>query len=162
MGADPRPGDGASFLVCVLRDPMGANLDRVQIVKGWLDKDGAQQEKVYDISWSGDRATDETGKVPAVGNTLDLSIPSRTDTIGAPQLGTDRQDPDFDPSPAAFSYARALEIPTPRWTAYDVVRFSVDLPPDVQVIAQERAYTSPIWYTPNQGRYSCVLPSHSD
>jgi hypothetical protein len=149
MGADLLPGDGApSFLVYALRDPMGANLDRVQIVKGWLDENGEQQEKVYDVAWSDDRVPDADGKLPAVGNTVDLSIPSWTNTIGAAELGTVWADPDFDPAESAFYYARVIEIPTPRWTAYDAVKFDLDLADEVQVITQERAYTSPIWYTP--------------
>jgi hypothetical protein len=149
MGADLLPGDGApSFLVYALRDPIGANLDRIQIVKGWLDENGEQQEKVYDVAWSDDRAPDADGKLPAVGNTVDLSIPSWTNTIGAPELGTVWADPDFDPAESAFYYARVIEIPTPRWTAFDAVKFDLDLADEVQVITQERAYTSPIWYTP--------------
>jgi hypothetical protein len=127
---------------------MGANLDRVQIVKGWLDENGEQQEKVYDVAWSDDRVPDADGKLPAVGNTVDLSIPSWTNTIGAAELGTVWADPDFDPAESAFYYARVIEIPTPRWTAYDAVKFDLDLADEVQVITQERAYTSPIWYTP--------------
>jgi len=149
MGADLLPGEGSpSFLVYALRDPMGANLDRVQIVKGWLDENGEQQEKVYDVAWSDDRVPDADGKLPAVGNTVDLSIPSWTNTIGAAELGTVWADPDFDPAESAFYYARVIEIPTPRWTAYDAVKFDLDLADEVQVITQERAYTSPIWYTP--------------
>jgi hypothetical protein len=146
MGSDLLPGDGApSFLVYALRDPMGANLDRVQIIKGWLDADGAQQEKVYNVALS-DGRTD--GSV-AVGNTVDLSIPSWTNTIGASELGGVWTDPDFDPAERAFYYARVIEIPTPRWTAYDAVKFNLDLPEEVTLITQERAYTSPIWYSPN-------------
>jgi len=149
MGADLRSGEGApSFLVYALRDPIGANLDRIQIIKGWLDENGEQQEKVYDAAWSDDRVPGADGKLPAVGNTVDLRIPSWTNSIGAAELGSVWQDPDFDPSESAFYYARVIEIPTPRWTAYDAVRFGIDVPDDVDVIAQERAYTSPIWYTP--------------
>jgi hypothetical protein len=145
MGGDLLPGDGApSFLVYALRDPMGANLDRIQIVKGWLDAEGATQERVYDVALS-DGRTD--GSVP-VGSTVDLSRPSWTNTIGASELGTVWRDPDFDPTQSAFYYARVIEIPTPRWTAYDAVRFNLDLPDDIPLTVQERAYTSPIWYTP--------------
>lgn len=149
MGADLLPGDGVpTFLVYALRDPIGANLDRIQIVKGWLDADGMQQEKVYEVSWSDDRELDLNGKLPAVGNTVDLSVPSWTNTIGAAELGGVWVDPEFDPALSAFYYARVVEIPTPRWTAYDAVRFGLDLPDGIQLITQERAYTSPIWYTP--------------
>jgi len=151
MGDDMRPGEGApSFLVYALRDPEGANLDRIQIVKGWLDKDGEQQEKVYDVAWSDNRVPGADGKLPAVGNTVDLSIPSWTNTIGASELGAVWKDPDFNPSERAFYYARVIEIPTPRWTAYDAVRFNTEVPDDVELMAQERAYTSPIWYTPTK------------
>ena len=145
MGGDLLPGDGApSFLVYALRDPMGANLDRIQIVKGWLDAEGAAQERVYDVALS-DGRTD--GSVP-VGSTVDLSRPSWTNTIGASELGTVWSDPEFDPAQSAFYYARVIEIPTPRWTAYDAVKFDLELPSDVPMTVQERAYTSPIWYTP--------------
>jgi hypothetical protein len=145
MGGDLLPGDGTpSFLVYALRDPMGANLDRIQIVKGWLDAEGATQERVYDVALS-DGRTD--GSVP-VGSTVDLSRPSWTNTIGASELGTVWTDPDFDPAQNAFYYARVIEIPTPRWTAYDAVRFDLELPNDIPLTVQERAYTSPIWYTP--------------
>lgn len=150
MGSDLRPApDGAKaprFLVYALRDPNGANLDRVQIVKGWLDAGGVAQEKVYDVAWSDGRTPGADGKLPAVGDTVDLSIPSWTNTIGAPELGTVWTDPDFDPALKAFYYARAIEIPTPRWTAYDRVKFGIDLPPEVPLKTQERAYSSPIWY----------------
>jgi hypothetical protein len=127
---------------------MGANLDRIQIVKGWLDADGKGQEKVYDVAWSGDRKLDGSGKLPPVGDTVDISIPSWTNTIGAAELGTVWIDPDFDPKQKAFYYARVIEIPTPRWTAYDRVKFKLDLPEEIPLKTQERAYTSPIWYAP--------------
>jgi hypothetical protein len=152
MGSDllPREGDGApSFLVYALRDPMGANLDRIQIVKGWLDADAEPQEKVYDIAWSDGREPGADGKLPPVGDTVDLAIPSWTNTIGAAELGAVWTDPDFDPALRAFYYARVIQIPTPRWTAYDAVKFDLDLPPEIPLKNQERAYTSPIWYTPD-------------
>ncbi|MCP4385660.1 MAG: DUF3604 domain-containing protein [Hyphomicrobiales bacterium] len=151
MGSDLTDGpDGKapSFLVYALRDPMGANLDRIQIVKGWLDVDGNPQERVYDVAWSGDRQPGADGKLPAVGDTVDLSIPSWTNTIGSSELGSVWIDPDFDPDLKAFYYARVIEIPTPRWTAYDRARFDLDLPEDIPLKGQERAYTSPIWYGP--------------
>lgn len=142
-------GKPATFLVYAMRDPVGANLDRIQIVKGWLDAEGNAQEKVYDVAWAGDRKPDANGKLPPVGDTVDLSIPSWTNTIGAAELGTVWTDPDFDPKLKAFYYARVIEIPTPRWTAYDRVKFGLDLPKDIPLKTQERAYTSPIWYTPS-------------
>ena len=149
MGADLPAGEGTpSFLVYALRDSMGANLDRIQIVKGWLDAEGKPQEKVYDVAWSGERQPDVNGKLPPVGDTVDLSVPSWTNTIGASELGAVWVDPDFDPDLRAFYYARVIEIPTPRWTAYDRVKFKLELSPDIPLKTQERAYTSPIWYTP--------------
>ncbi len=150
MGGDLIPGIGApSFLVYAMRDPIGANLDRVQIIKGWVDGDGVTQEKVYDVVWSGDRQIGDDGKLPPVGSTVDLSVPSWTNDIGRAELGTVWTDPDFEASQHAFYYTRVIEIPTPRWTAYDAVRFGVDMPADVTMITQERAYSSPIWYTPD-------------
>jgi hypothetical protein len=151
MGADlpRRESDGAPrFLVYALRDPMGANLDRIQIVKGWLDAAGMPREKVYDVAWSDGRKPDANGKLPPVGDTVDLSIPSWTNTIGASELGAVWADPDFDSSLRAFYYARVIEIPTPRWTAYDRVKFGLKLSPEIPLKTRERAYTSPIWYTP--------------
>jgi len=127
---------------------MGANLDRIQIIKGWLDADGKTHENVYNVAWSGNRKPGADGKLSAVGDTVDLSIPTWTNTIGAAELGTMWSDPNFDPAQKAFYYARVIEIPTPRWTAYDRVKFNLDLPSDVPLKTQERAYTSPIWYTP--------------
>ncbi len=152
MGGDLRARpDGAkapNFLVYALRDPIGANLDRIQIVKGWLDKKGVTREKVYDVAWSDNRVRGADGKLPAVGNTVDVANANWTNTIGASELGTVWTDPDFDPAQKAFYYARVLEIPTPRWSTYDAFRFGIDLPEGVPVSTQERAYTSPIWYTP--------------
>jgi hypothetical protein len=141
-------GKSPSFLVYALRDAIGANLDRIQIIKGWLDTKGNPREKVYDVAWSGNRKLDAKGKLPPVGDTVDLSIPSWTNNIGASELGTVWTDPDFDPGLKAFYYARVIEIPTPRWTAYDRVKFKLDLSKDIPLKTQERAYTSPIWYMP--------------
>tara|TARA_A100001391_G_scaffold200603_2_gene185539 strand:+ start:6372 stop:8288 length:1917 start_codon:yes stop_codon:yes gene_type:complete len=155
MGSDLPASDAQqtpSFLVVAQRDPEGANLDRVQIVKGWLDENGAAQERVYDVAWSGERMPDKRGKLPPVGNTVDLSVPTWSNIVGAADLGTVWTDPDFDPAQAAFYYARVLEIPTPRWTAYDQARFGIDLPKDVPLTVQDRAYTSPIWITPSGRR----------
>jgi len=137
-----------TFMVLALRDPIGGNLDRIQIVKGWLDKKGDTQEKVYDVVWSGDRVAGGGGKVPAVGNTVDASKATFTNTIGAAELGTVWSDPDFDPAQRSFYYARVIEIPTPRWSTYEAFRFGVPIPEGAPVSTQERAYTSPIWYTP--------------
>jgi hypothetical protein len=137
-----------TFMVYSLRDPIGANLDRIQIVKGWLDKKGKTHEKVYDVAWSGDRTLDANGKLPAVGNTVDVENANWTNTIGASELGTVWKDPDFDPKERAFYYARVLEIPTPPWYVYDAFRYGVEIPEGAPTSHQERAYTTPIWYTP--------------
>lgn len=143
-------GKSPNFLVAALKDPIGGNLDRIQVVKGWLGADGKAQEKVYDVVWSDDRKKDAKGKVPAVGNTVTVNAETVTwtNTIGEPELITVWTDPDFDPKQSAFYYARVMEIPTPRWTAYDALRFGVKMDPKVPMTTQERAYTSPIWYTP--------------
>ena len=141
-------GKSPTFLVAALKDPIGANLDRIQIIKGWLDKAGKTQEKVYDVVWSGDRKPGSDGKVPLVGNTVDVPDATYTNTIGAPELIKVWKDPDFDPALRAFYYVRVIEIPTPRWTAYDAKYFNVKMPPEVPMTTTERAYTSPIWYTP--------------
>ena len=151
MGGDLRKSPGAkspSFLVAAMKDPYSGNLDRIQIVKGWLDKDGNAQEKVYDAVWSGDRKPDTSGKIPPVGNTVDITNATWKNTIGAPELSATWTDPDFNAAQSAFYYARVIEIPTPRWTAYEAKRFAVTMSPGVPMITQERAYTSPIWYTP--------------
>jgi hypothetical protein len=151
MGGDLPERKGAasppSFMVYALRDPIGANLDRIQIIKGWLDGD-TTHEKVYDVVWSGDRTVGNDGKLPPVGNTVDVERASWTNTIGASELATVWTDPDFDPGQRAFYYARVIEIPTPRWTTYDAFRFGIPLPEGAPTSTQERAYTSPIWYTP--------------
>ena len=150
MGSDLPAGEGdPSFLVYALRDPEGANLDRIQIIKGWIDAGGEARERVYDVAVSDGREIGADGRCRTpVGSTVDLSIPSWTNTIGAAELGTVWTDPDSDPSLKAFYYARVIEIPTPRWTAYDAVKFNLDLHDGVTMTTQERAYTSPIWYTP--------------
>lgn len=152
MGGDLRAapkGVSPRFLVAALRDSIGANLDRVQIVKGWLDKGGTSHEQVYDAAWSGSRAPGPDGKLPSVGNTVDVKTATWTNTIGSSELITVWEDPAFDPAQHAFYYARVIEIPTPRWTAYDQRYFAIkDVSPDVPMTTQERAYTSPIWYTP--------------
>jgi len=139
-----------TFLVAALKDPIGGNLDRLQMIKGWRDSKGEVHEKVYDIVW-GDaerRLVGADGKVPRVGNTVNVPEATWTNTIGDPQLSTVWTDPDFDPEESAFYYVRVLEIPTPRWTAYDAKRFGVTMSEEVPMTTQERAYTSPIWYKP--------------
>jgi hypothetical protein len=147
---NPPAGSAPTLMVRALRDPDGANLDRVQVVKGWLNADGSTDERVYDIVWSGDRAMGSDGKLPAVGNTVDVENATFTNAIGEPILFAHWVDPDFDPSQRAFYYVRVLEIPTPRWTTYDAAFFGVDLPEGVPPSIQERAYTSPIWYAPGR------------
>ena len=151
MGADlsdAPEGKAPTFLVAALRDPIGANLDRIQIIKGWLDAKGELQEKIHDVVWSGDRKSGANGKLPPVGNTVDVPNATWTNTIGAPELIAVWKDPDFDARQRAFYYARVIEIPTPRWTAYDAKRFNIQMPKEVRMTTTERAYTSPIWYTP--------------
>jgi hypothetical protein len=143
-------GKAPTFLVAALKDPIGANLDRIQIVKGWVDKAGEVKEKVYDVVWSGARTPGAGGKLPPVGNTVDVAKAKWTNTIGSTELITTWKDPDFDPALRAFYYARVLEIPTPRWTAYDAKYYGLKVPANVPMVTQERAYTSPIWYTPAQ------------
>jgi hypothetical protein len=141
-------GKTPALLIQAVRDPDAANLDRIQVVKGWLDSAGKTQEKVYDVAWSGGRKPGKDGKLPAVGNTVNVKEASYTNAIGAPFLTAHWKDPGFDPKQRAFYYVRVLEIPTPRWTTFDAKYFGVALPKDVPASIQERAYTSPIWYTP--------------
>jgi hypothetical protein len=153
MGGDLRSapeGEAPTFLVAALKDPYSGNLDRIQIVKGWLDAEGETHEKVYDVVWADAdrRRPDADGKLPPVGDTVDVANATWTNTIGDPELITVWKDPDFDPSLSAFYYARVIEIPTPRWTAYDAKRFGLTMDPEVPMTTQERAYTSSIWYTP--------------
>lgn len=154
MGGDLRKnteGKAPAFMVYALRDPIGANLDRIQIIKGWLDKKGELHEKIYDVSVSGDREIGKDGRCETpVGNTVDLEAGTWYNTIGASELMSVWTDPDFDPEEKAFYYARILEIPTPRWVVYDKVRMGAKIPEGAKLIGQERAYTSPIWYTPDE------------
>ena len=153
MGGDLRSapaGRAPNFLVAALKDPVGANLDRIQIVKGWLDGSGKPQERIYDVAVSGGRAIDADGRCKTpVGNTVDVANAVWSNTIGATELITVWTDPNFDPKQRAFYYARVIEIPTPRWTAYDAKHYGLQMSPDVPMTTQERAYTSPIWYSPN-------------
>ena len=141
-------GKAPTFLVAALKDPIGANLDRIQIVKGWLDDKDETHEQVYDVVWGGDRKIGPDGKLPSIGSTVDVQNAIWTNTIGAPELITTWKDPKFDAKQRAFYYVRVIEIPTPRWTAYDAKRFGTKPLPGTQMIVTERAYTSPIWYTP--------------
>lgn len=140
-----------SFLIYAVKDPTHANLDRVQVVKGWLGADGTSKEKVFDVSWSGDRTPGADGRLPAIGNTVDLKTGAYTNDIGAVQLATVWSDPQFDASQSAFYYVRVLQIPTPRNSTYDAIAMKVDLSTTGKALTiQERAYSSPIWYTPAQ------------
>jgi hypothetical protein len=153
MGGDLRgaPEGGApSFLVAALKDSIGANLDRIQIVKGWLDENGELHEKLYDVVW-GDaeqRQPGPDGKLPPVGSTVDVENATWKNTIGDSELIAVWTDPEFDATERAFYCARVIEIPTPRWTAYDAKRYGIEPLPGTTMTLQERAYTSPIWYTP--------------
>ncbi len=146
MGADLPAGDGApQFLVFASRDPQGANLDRVQVIKGWVDAAGQSQERVYDVAWAGERSIDPaSGKLPAIGSTVDASTATYTNTIGAAELFTLWEDPEFSAEQEAFYYVRVLEIPTPRWTTFDALTLGIAAPDPVSL--QERAVTSAIWY----------------
>ena len=152
MGGDLRDapeGTAPAFMVRALRDPDGANLDRIQIIKGWLDAGGDLHERIFDLAVSDGRVIDADGRcLTPLGSTVDVAVASYTNTIGAAMLGGHWTDPDFDPNQNAFYYVRALEIPTPRWTAYDAKFFGVEMPEGTVMELQERAYTSPIWYSP--------------
>jgi hypothetical protein len=148
LAVAPKGKKAPTFLVAALKDPIGGNLDRIQIIKGWMDSKRDLHEKVYDVAWSGNRKPDANGKLPSVGSTVDVANATWTNTIGTTELVTVWKDPDFDASQKAFYYARVIEIPTPRWTAYDAKYFKVTMPKEVPMTTTERAYTSPIWYTP--------------
>jgi hypothetical protein len=141
-------GQSPTFLVAARKDPYSGNLDRIQIVKGWMDRKGKTHEKVYDVVWSGDRKQGTDGKVPPVGTTVDVKNATWVNTIGTSELIGVWVDPDFDADEMAFYYARVIEIPTPRWTAYEAKRFDIVMSEDVPMTTQERGYTSPIWYSP--------------
>lgn len=154
MGGEMKPGANGPprFMIAALKDPLGANLDRVQVVKGWVDAAGKTQEKVYDVAWSApDSRKPVGGKLAPVGDTVDVATATYKNSIGAANLTTLWRDPDFDPGSRAFYYVRVLEIPTPSWPAYDAVKYKLQLPPTVRVKSQERAYSAPIWYTPAKG-----------
>ena len=142
-------GKAPTFMVYALRDTTGGNLDRIQIIKGWLDEKGKTHEQIYDVAVSDGRKIGKDGRCKTpVGNTVDAKTASFTNTIGDSELGVVWKDPDFDPNQKALYYARVIEIPTPRWTTIDAFRFGVPIPEGAPVSTQERAYTSPIWYTP--------------
>jgi len=144
-------GGAPRFMIRALRDPDGANLDRVQIIKGWLDDDGETHERIYDVAVSDGRQIGADGRTrQPVGTTVDIENATFTNTIGDAMLTAHWQDPDFDPAESAFYYVRVLEIPTPRWTTYDAAFFDIDRPDIVPATVQDRAYTSPIWYTPGE------------
>ena len=151
MGGDLKPGQGKapSFIVSALKDPQGANLDRVQVIKGWIDAAGQSREKIFEVVWaSADQRKLNGGKLPPVGNTVDTATATYQNTIGAPVLASVWTDPEFDPKQRAFYYVRVLEIPTPSWVNYDMVRFKLKFDASIPLIQQERGYTSPIWYNP--------------
>ena len=152
MGGDLSGGDGEApkFLISALMDPESASLDRIQVIKGWVDASGKSQEKIYNVSWSDPdaRKLAADGKLTPVPNTVDLAKGTWDNATGAPELVTFWQDPDFDASQNAFYYVRVLEIPTPTWPVYDALKFRLTLPDEVIRIQQERAYSTPIWYTP--------------
>ena len=142
-------GRSPNFLIQAVKDPDGAYLDRAQVIKGWHDKFGKLHEKIYNVALSDNRKPNWRGKVKSVGSTVDIADASYTNTIGDPELAVVWQDPDFNKDELAFYYVRVLEIPTPRWTAYDAKYFNIkDIPEEVPMVTQERVYTSPIWYTP--------------
>ncbi len=140
--------EAPSFMVWAVKDPNSGNLDRVQIVKGWLDADGTQHEEIYDIAWSGERKLDSAGNLPSVGNTVDVKTATYTNNIGEVELSAVWADPEFDPALHAFYYVRVLEIPTPRWSTRDAVALGIAVPEGLPTSIQERAFTSPIWYQP--------------
>jgi hypothetical protein len=142
-------GKAPTFLIRALRDPDGANLDRIQVIKGWLDAKGEAHERIYDVAVSDGREIGADGRCKQpVGNTVDVEKASFTNSIGDAVQAARWTDPDFDPKQPAFYYVRVLEIPTPRWTTYDAAFFGIPRPDNVPATIQDRAYTSPIWYTP--------------
>ncbi len=142
-------GKAPTLLIRAVRDPDNANLDRIQVIKGWLDKNGKTHERIYDVACADGRKIGKDGRCKTpVGNTVDVADASYTNTIGDPVMAVHWVDPNFDPKQRAFYYVRVIEIPTPRWTAYDAKFFGIKMPEDVAMTVQDRAYTSPIWYTP--------------
>ena len=153
MGGDlsqaPANADAPAFMIRAMRDPDGANLDRLQVIKGWTDSKGKMHERIYDVSVTDGREIGKDGRCKTeVGNTVDIENATYTNAIGEALLMVHWQDPDFNPTMRAFYYVRVIEIPTPRWTAYDAARFAIKMPDEIPMTIQDRAYTSPIWYTP--------------
>jgi hypothetical protein len=153
MGGDlpkvSKGSDAPNLIIRAMRDPDGANIDRVQVIKGWVDSKGEMQERIYDAAVSDGRKIGKDGRCEEkVGSTVDIKNATYSNSIGDALLMAHWQDPDFDPEQRAFYYVRMIEIPTPRWTAYDAVRFGIEMPDHVTMVTQDRAYTSPIWYTP--------------
>ena len=152
MGADMNENtenEPTQLMIWALKGPNSGNLDRIQVVKGWLDADGNSQTKIYNVVWSGDRTVDQDGKLASVGNTVNIPNASYTNTIGSAELKTVWTDPDFNPKEPAYYYLRVLEIPTPRWSTYDAKALGIAPPKDFPATIQERAWSSPIWYNPN-------------
>ncbi|HKP30050.1 MAG TPA: DUF3604 domain-containing protein, partial [Gemmatimonadales bacterium] len=153
MGGDLKAapaGSAPTFLIRAMRDPQGANLDRIQVIKGWLDASGKTQERIYDVAVSDERKIDADGRCRvAVGNSVNVTEASYSNTIGDPVLSAFWKDPAFNPAERAFYYVRVIEIPTPRWTAYDAKFYGIKMPAEVPMVLQERAYTAPVWYSPN-------------
>jgi hypothetical protein len=146
--ANDNDGKAPVFLLRAVKDPAGANLDRFQVVKGWIDNAGQQQERVYNVAWSDGRQLDASGNLPPVGNTVDVSSGRYTNTIGQPEFSLTWADPDFNPQQSAFYYVRVLQIPTPRNGLLDSLALELDQPPRGPKTIQERAYSSPVWYKP--------------
>ncbi|WP_053990584.1 DUF3604 domain-containing protein [Mangrovimonas sp. TPBH4] len=151
MGSDLKLSNGKapSFVIHAVKEADGANLDRIQVIKGWLDVNGKTHEKIYNVAMSDGRTADSNGNVVAVGNTVDIKNASYTNDIGAAELKTVWTDPDFNSEQYAFYYVRVLEIPTPRWSTYDAKTLGIEPRKDLPVSIQERAWSSPIWYKPN-------------
>jgi hypothetical protein len=153
LPAKPASLKAPTFAVWAMKDPESGNLDRIQIIKGFINKWGRTDEKIYDVAVSDDRVADaKTGKIPPVGNTVDVKNATYTNDIGDSQLSVVWTDPDFDPKEKAVYYVRVLEIPTPRWSTYDSARSGLPIPEGVPTTLQERAWSSPIWYTPDESR----------
>jgi len=151
MGGDlvkQKSNKAPTFMIYAMRDPKSAYLDRIQVIKGWLDTSGKLHERVYDVAVSDGRKIDKNGRTKkAVGNTVDLNTATWTNSIGDAQLSTVWTDPDFDKNESSFYYTRIIEIPTPRWVLYDKVRLGANIPKEAELVGQERAYSSPIWYS---------------
>jgi hypothetical protein len=151
LPARPSATHHPGFVISAMKDPEGANLDRIQIIKGWVDALGESHERIYNVAWSDARVLDKNGDLPDVGNTVDSNTAGFSNSTGAPTLQAIWHDPQFNPSESAFYYARVLEIPTPRHSLYDTVALGEQVDSRWPASLQERAYTSPIWYQPKAG-----------